>query len=183
TTRPSSITLARESNSSACRPLNMSFRCCWESGATCSKKSSPRDIPSAFTFLLAKPGCLTSCGGSPSGRQTCFSSCAACSPKAKPEKLAQWNVVRFLNGGMTHNPDGTVTSPVAYTQRRSSPNGVLTIITPGGWFMSSAMNLMNLRKLAVVALGGILIVAPLYAHQASEQTKSDQAKPEQAPPS
>jgi hypothetical protein len=49
--------------------------------------------------------------------------------------------------------------------------------------MSSAMNLMNLRKLAVVALGGILIVAPLYAHQASEQTKSDQAKPEQAPPS
>jgi hypothetical protein len=49
--------------------------------------------------------------------------------------------------------------------------------------MSCAMNLMNLRKLALVALGGILIAAPLFAHQASEQTKSDQAKPEQAPPS
>lgn len=49
--------------------------------------------------------------------------------------------------------------------------------------MSCAMNLMNLRKLALVALGGILIAAPLFAHQTSEQTKSDQAKPEQAPPS
>jgi len=49
--------------------------------------------------------------------------------------------------------------------------------------MSCAMSLINLRKLALVALGGILIAAPLFAHQTSEQTKSDQAKPEQAAPS
>jgi hypothetical protein len=51
----------------------------------------------------------------------------------------------------------------------------------------SAKNLMNLRKLALVALGGVLIAAPLFARhprqQASpDQTKADQAKPDQAPP-
>lgn len=49
----------------------------------------------------------------------------------------------------------------------------------------SGMNLMNLRKLALVALGSALIAAPLLAEhprqQASpDQTKSDQAKPDQA---
>jgi hypothetical protein len=51
----------------------------------------------------------------------------------------------------------------------------------------SAKNLMNLRKLALVALGGVLIAAPLFARhprqQASpDQTKADQAKPDQASP-
>src|SRR5260370_33633537 len=45
-----------------------------------------------------------------------------------------------------------------------------------------AMNLTNLRKLTLVALGSVLFAAPVFAHQASEQPKSDQAKPEQAPP-
>jgi hypothetical protein len=47
-------------------------------------------------------------------------------------------------------------------------------------FMSYAM---NLRKLVLVALGSILSTGPLFANQqqpAPEQTKSDQAKPDQA---
>ena len=45
---------------------------------------------------------------------------------------------------------------------------------------------MNQRKFALVALGSILVTAPLFAEhfsqQASDQTKSDQAKPDQAKP-
>jgi hypothetical protein len=45
---------------------------------------------------------------------------------------------------------------------------------------------MNLRKFALVALGSILITAPLFAEhfsqQAPDQTKSDPAKPDQAKP-
>jgi hypothetical protein len=54
--------------------------------------------------------------------------------------------------------------------------------------MSCAMNLTNLRKLTLVTLGSILLAAPVFARQASDQTQPDQtksgeAKPEQAPPS
>jgi hypothetical protein len=45
---------------------------------------------------------------------------------------------------------------------------------------------MKLRKFALVALGSILVTAPLsakhFGQQAPEQTKSDQAKPDQAKP-